>query len=189
MKRFLAVSLLVFLSASSLVAQEHGSHTPSGQVYREHNLNNSLGFGLSHTHIFNGVLNGKPKWTILPSFLLDYDYLVNEKWSVGAHFDMVVENFIFKLEEGSESIQFVERSFPVSLVATGSYKVFKYLSVQLGAGGEFVLDGESYSLIRGGIEGEYEVGEYYEVFLNASYDYRFDAYHSLTVGLGIKRFF
>jgi hypothetical protein len=174
----------MWLGTTTLWAQEHG-----GPNFREHHLHNSIGFGLSHTHVFNGVLNGKPKWTILPSFLLDYDYHLNERWSLGGHFDMVVENFIFKLEEGSESIQFVERSFPVSFVATGSYKVFKYMSLQLGAGGEFVLEGENYPLIRGGLDFEYEVGELYEVFLNASYDYRFEAYHSLTVGLGIKRFF
>jgi len=181
MRKFLVTN---FLFLTFLLAQNAYS-----QNYREHDLNNSVAFGLSHTHIFKGELNGEPKWTILPSFMLDYDYYITEKWSAGAHFDMIVETFLYRMEDDAENVELVERSFPVTLVGTGSYKVFEYLSAQVGAGGEFVREGEVYTIIRAGLEGEYEVGEYYEFFLNASYDYRINAYHSLTVGFGIKRFF
>lgn len=174
--RFLILSILIGItSLTNLRAQK----------YRQHQLPHSIAVGLSHTHIFDGVKNGQRTWIVLPSFLVDYDYHFNEDWSAGLHFDMVVENFEFEPEG---EISKIKRTFPLSIVAVGSYKIFKYASVQIGTGIESSKE-ETFSLVRTGISADYEIGEKFEILLDLSYDYRFDAYSSITLGLGIKRFF
>ncbi len=174
--RFLILSILFGLLSVNQV---------NGQENKQSTLPNSIAWGISHTNVFNGVKNGQKTWIVLPSFLVDYDYHFNENWSAGMHFDLVVENFEFEPEG---KLSKIKRTFPLSIVAVGGYKIFKHTSLQVGTGIESSKE-ETYSLVRTGLSADYELGEKFEILLDLSYDYRFNAYSSLTLGLGVKRFF
>lgn len=54
----------------------------------------SLAGSIGHTHV-NSVVNsgGDKEWLLLPSFGLNLNYRFNEKWGIGLHKDIIIEEF------------------------------------------------------------------------------------------------
>jgi hypothetical protein len=71
----------------ALVAQEHQEENHAH--YHKHRVMVVLG----HAHVYSGInKEGNTSWLVLPSWGVDYDYRLNNAWSVGLHTDFVVEN-------------------------------------------------------------------------------------------------
>jgi len=85
-----------------------------------------LSIMVAHDHVRQGVKNGDPAWLTLPSFMLAYNYMISERFAIGLAGDIIVEQFEFEADEGEETAVF-ERSYPIALVATGTYRLINHL--------------------------------------------------------------
>ena len=160
------------------IEQEHEEH----EEHRKH----AISIGIGHAHINSGIENGEKQWLVLPSWMLDYNFWFNEKWAVGVHTDMIIENFEAQNGEGTEGI--IEREKPIAIVGAVSYKPLRWLAVIAGGGVEYEAE-ESFGLVRLGVEPSWEITEKWEVFVNLGHDIKFDAYNTWNLSLGIGRRF
>lgn len=149
----------------------------------------SLLLMIGHEHSFNGRDDeGKKKVLILPFYGLDYNYRISEKFSIGLHTDFVVESFKVEKNLKSDTSEVVERTRPVAPAVMAFYKAGKHWSFGLGMGGEFARE-ENYWLNRAGVEYASEIRNGWEVSGGIQYDFRWKAYDTYTIGLGIGKSF
>ena len=111
---------------------------------------------------------------------------IGERWAIGLHTDIVVEKY--KVEKNFGNKEVIERSYPIAPALMGLYKAGKHWSFSLGIGGDFSKE-ESFFLTRAGVEYGAEIRSGWEVFGAFSYDFRFDAYDTWALGIGIAKAF
>ena len=167
------------------------AHTSFGQNEPEsaEKKRSRVMIAIGHTIVGQGINDqGKRSWLSLPSWMIDYDYSLSKKWTIGLHNDLITESFkvegYFLHEETTE----IERSFPVASVVATTFKPGKHAVYSLGVGGEFSSTG-NYFMTRLGFEYEFELPGEWELAPTITYDIKWNAYDSFNVGLGIgKRF-
>lgn len=170
---------LFFFCLMKTFAQEHHSN--------DFNPHHSIGFILSHTQISQGIqANGEKKWLSLPSWGINYNYKFNQKWAVGLHNDIVVEDFVVEQHLKSSGGEVLERSYPIASAVIISYKPGTSLSYLFGVGGEFAHS-ENLLLVRIGIEYSYHLTGKWELNANITNDLKINAYNSWALGVGISR--
>lgn len=172
-------TLYLFILLTSLgIAQEKEN---SEEPFKPHH---SIGLMLGHTHLREGEIDGNKKWLAVPSIGLDYNYVFSEKWSIGLHNDMVIENF--KVED--EDNEIIERSRPIASILTGGYKPGKHFTFQAGLGGEFAKE-ENLFVTRLGVEYSVELPDEWEFLVNVVYDNKWGTYDSFCLGIGVAKKF
>lgn len=179
--------LLIFALMSTIAnyGQEKSSHEHENETEDFHH--HSIGFLISHSYISLGQTDGDRDWLIAPSLALNYNYLFNEKWGLGWHNDLIIEEFI--VEDVRENSAELERSFPFSTMLVGLYKPSEHWSLLIGGGVE-IEENESFGLIRFGAEYGIEIsGPKLEVLFAVNYDLLIDAYDSVNFGIGIAKLF
>lgn len=145
----------------------------------------AIQFLLAHTQIQEATNNkGEKAWLSVPSFELNYNFEINEKWAIGLHTDIVIEDF--SIEHYNEDNKIVEHSSPIAPAIVTSYKFCNNFSALLGFGGEFSKE-ESLFLMRFGIEYSYPFHEDWELLSNITNDLKFSAYNSFSIGIGVAR--
>ena len=178
-------SILIIVGLSCMAHSQ--TEQSNGEDLNEQEEKHSLGIVISHSYISQGIIDGKREWLAAPSFGLNYNYKLNDKWSIGFHNDIIIESFIVENAEVSE--EFLEREFPVSNLIVGTYKVTEAFGIALGTGVEWE-NNASFALIR--IGADYAVGlrnKSIEVTFSLNYDSLINAYDSLNFGLGINKSF
>jgi len=147
-------------------------------------------FGISalvtHTYISQGIIDNEQKWLAAPSIALNFNYILNEKWLVGLHNDIIIESFVVE-DETDHSMMFLEREYPVSNLILVTYKLNKSLGIAFGSGVERA-NGKHFKLIRLG--GDYEVELHSKglgLIFTANYDILVNAYDSFNFGIGINK--
>lgn len=172
----LICTIILFASLSSFGQEEES------EDFKHH----SISVLLSHSIIFEGLENGKKTTISLPSWALNYNYNFNEKWAIGLHNDIIIENFNIEKTSGGETI---ERSKPITALLVGTYKIAESIGLELGAGMEFEKN-ENFAVTRIGAEYGIEIPKFnMEVLLGFDYDIIFDAYNSINLGIGIAKKF
>ena len=173
-------SFLFLLSIAFASAQETETLQENEYAEKKH----SLVLIMSHTQIAEGLENGEKKWISLPSWGIDYNYEINERWAIGLHNDIVVERFAVKHFNGTE----IERSTPFASTFVGMFKPVKNFSLVFGAGGEFSKE-ENLFLIKAGIEYAYRFHNNWELIANLTNDLKINTYNSWSIGFGVARKF
>lgn len=159
------------------------SYSTLAQSKRSKDLKHSFSFVISHTQINEGFdEDGKKQWLSLPSWGINYNYIISTNWSLGLHTDIIVEDF--KVENSSRNNSILERSYPIASALVASYKPGKYFSYLFGSGTE-IAKGENFFLVRVGLEYGLHINHQWEVIANIINDYKFDAYNSWSIGMGI----
>ena len=212
--RFFIVSCLFLIGSTVVTAQEHetkttetvhegnakAEHAEQAGEHEEHEFKKfSIGGAFSHAHI-SSVVNseGDKEWLNLPSYGLYFNYWLNQKWGIGLHSDIIIEEFDVEdpnadeqhaakstSEEASANI---ERGTPIAAAIVLMYQPLEHLVLVAGGGMEFSKH-EDFALIRFGVDIPFEMGHHWEVFGTATYDINIDAYDSYNLGLGVaKRF-
>jgi len=138
---------------------------------------------LGHSHVPAGFSNGKKRMLVVPSWGLDYNFLINRKWAIGLHSDFYTENFAVIDFGGKE--EFV-RERPISLTLVGSYYLHEKWSLSAGTGYEFAKE-ENLSIIRLGVERAWELPKKWEFMATLQYDLRVGIFNSWMLGLGISK--
>lgn len=170
--------LFLLLGSTTVFAQEVASE-------KKEESHHQIEFSLTHVNIFNGFNSEGGKWVSLPGFGIDYDYKFGEKWSLGLHTDIIVEKFA--VEENLGDDKMIERSYPIAPAVMVSRK-FGHHIIMFGAGGEFAKE-DNLFLNRIGYKYEVEVSKKWGIGAALNYDFRWNAYDSYTLGLGISRNF
>ncbi|WP_433836502.1 hypothetical protein [Flavobacterium anhuiense] len=149
-----------------------------------------IGISINHVHVFEGRDDeGNRETLTLPAWGIDYTYQFHEKWAIGLHTDFIVEKFkVEKVYASGDDQETVERSYPIAPALMGIYKPNEHWSFLLGFGGEFAKE-EDFFLTRAGVEYGYELPKGWEIFGTASYDFKWNAYDSWGIGLGIAKNF
>ena len=164
--------------------------------HESHHLHHALSGSINHTIIFSGIKNGDTQSINVPSFGLNYTYFFNNKWGLGLHNDIILEDFLVKGESSGdpvtkssgEEIVIIERGRPISMAIMGVYKPIENLGILAGAGMEFSSH-EDYAVIRFGLEAPVHLPKNWEVYGILTYDIMIDAYTSLTYGIGLVKLF
>lgn len=149
-----------------------------------------IGISINHVHVFEGRdEEGNRETLTLPAWGIDYTYQFHEKWAVGLHTDFIIEKFkVEKVYANDNENEIIERSYPIAPALMGIYKPNDHWSFLLGFGGEFAKE-EDFFLTRAGAEYGYELPKGWEIFGTASYDFKWNAYDSWGIGLGIAKSF
>ncbi|WP_250435535.1 hypothetical protein [Hanstruepera flava] len=172
--------ILSFLFASFLGFSQEEKSNP--EEFHRHSISILIG----HTTIFQGFENGKRKIESEPSWAINYNYAFNEKWAIGIHSDIIIENFVVEKTSGDEIL---ERNTPITSLIVGTCKIFDGFGVELGGGLEFDKN-ESFGVARIGAEYGIEIIKHnLEVLLSLDYDIVIDAYDGLNIGIGIAKLF
>ncbi|MHC0444678.1 hypothetical protein [Flavobacterium phragmitis] len=177
---FLFCLNLFLMPFKSLAQQSEESFTPHHQ----------LALVLSHAHVFEGRnQDGEREVLSLPAWGIDYTYHFSPKWAAGLHTDFIIEKFaVEKNLAGGEEKQTIERSYPIAPALVGIYKLNGHWSFLLGMGGEFAKE-EDFLLTRAGAEYGYELPKGWEVLGSFGYDFKWNAYDTWTIGIGIAKSF
>lgn len=181
---YLITSLLFILfihQSKYCMAQENSGKQEPFSPYHQ------VALVLSHSHIFEGIdEEGKRNVLSLPSWGIDYTFVFRPKWAVGLHTDIIIEKF--KVEKEFDDGETIERSYPVAPAVMGIFKPFEHWSFLLGMGGEFAKE-ENFVLTRAGVEYGAEISKDWEVTGNVCYDFKWNAYDTWGVGIGIAKSF
>ena len=176
-----AFLLATLISCFNLLGQET---LPEKEAFKHHRI--TIAFG--HTHVQRGLENSDQKWLILGSWGLDYDYWFNEKWALGFHNDIVLQNFAVERinQDGPDGV--LKRSYPLASSIVIAYKPLKHLALVAGGGAEFSKE-ETLALIRAGIEYGWDLPNHWELSISVMNDFKIDVYDSWMLALGVgKRF-
>ena len=174
--------LLLLLFYTSSYAQEEFTEESEKGVHR-------VSLAISHNNISQGARSesSDTKWLTLPAWSMDYDYWLSDKWAIGLHTDFIVENFYVKANLTDED-EVLERSYPIAPAVVGIFKPTRHSSFLLGAGVEFAKE-ENLFLNRIGYEWGTEINKGWELGITACYDFRWNAYDSFLIGIGVSRKF
>jgi len=176
--------LLLLLNVLTLFGQEEQNDKDwTKEKEGGEHLHHVIGFSIGHTHISTGFKDDGTQWLALPSFGLSYAYFFNEKWALGLHNEIIVEDFVV---QGSDDETFIERGRPIAVAVTGIYKVHRHIGLMVGAGMEFSSH-EDFALVKIGAEFPYEFAHGWEMFGALSLDINIDAYNSFSFGFGIAK--
>ena len=170
---------------------DHGN--PEHEEFKHH----YLGLSIGHTHVSGGVQNGDTKWLALPSFGVSYVYGFNEKWGIGIHSEMIVEDFLVQgssaesrmvRNDSDQEIAIIERGRPIAVAVVGIYKIHKHIGLLAGGGMEF-SEHQDFALVKIGAEFPYHFAPGWEMFGTLSVDFNIDAYNSFSFGFGVAHLF
>ncbi|MGB6037965.1 MAG: hypothetical protein WBG42_16940 [Cryomorphaceae bacterium] len=130
-------------------------------------------------------IEGQNSVFIAPTWALNYDYWLSEKFAIGVHSDLVIQKFEIKnREDGLE----LERSFPLAVCAVGIYRPFENWSLIFGGGQEFEKT-ENFAMLCLGVEYGIELPKEWELSFNLIYDNKIDAYDTWMFGVGFSKLF
>jgi len=178
--RIIIIGIILIFSIEDIRAQ-NTEHEHSESQHKH-----SIALVLSHTQINEGRdENDKKQWLSLPSWGINYNFSISNKWMIGLHTDIVIEDFVVESHTGSNEV--IERSYPIASAIVGSYKLGSF-NLMFGSGLE-IADEDTFFLLRAGIEYALEINEKYELIANITNDYKFDAYNSWAIGIGVARRF
>ncbi|KQB42629.1 hypothetical protein [Flavobacterium aquidurense] len=171
---------VLLLSCKCIAQESEASFKPHHQ----------LGLVISHAHVFEGRNEeGDREVLSLPAWGIDYTYHFYQKWAIGLHTDIIVEKFkVEKSFQKGDEKETVERSYPVAPALMGIYKLTEHWSFLLGMGGEFAKE-ENYLLTRAGVEYGYDFSKGWEVLGSIGYDFKWNAYDTWTIGIGVSKNF
>ena len=173
--QFIVYLTLIFFCFNGLNAQEE----------QEEEFKGGVSFLISHAYISQGKIEGKREFIAAPSFGLNYNYFINEKWAIGLHNDIIIESFI--VEDGTSQI--IEREYPVSNLIMGTYKIKESLGLAFGGGIEWEQN-ENLGVIRLGVDYGLELNEKgLEMVFVFNYDNIIDTYDSINFGIGLNKLF
>lgn len=180
-RKILLVLFFYLIGFSEITAQENEE-----KAFKPHH---QIGVSINHVHVFEGRDNeGNRKVLSLPAWGLDYTFQFQEKWAIGLHTDFIIEKFkVEKNLASGDDKETIERSYPIAPALMGIYKPNEHWSFLLGFGGEFAK--EDFFLTRAGVEYGYELPKGWEIFGTVSYDFKWNAYDSWGIGLGIAKNF
>lgn len=172
MYKIIITLLFASLITATLKAQEHVFPKTVHDDGRGIRIAGVIGHTLVNTPGMDNIF--------IPSWGLDVEYWFNHSWGIGMHNDVEIETFIVRDANGED----IERVNPLVLTVDALYHFNSGFVITLGPGIE-LEEGESFYLVRAGIEYEKDINKSFYLLPNLFLDQRFDGYNTWNVGLGV----
>jgi hypothetical protein len=172
MHKIITTLLLALLVTAPLKAQEHASNLAPEDNGSGIRIAGVIGHTLVNTPGMDNIF--------IPSWGLDVEYWFNHSWGIGMHNDVEIETFIVTNANGEN----VERVNPLVLTVDALYHFNNGFVITLGPGME-IEKGESFYLVRAGIEYEQDINKSFYLLPNLFLDQRLDGYNTWNIGLGV----
>lgn len=173
----LHLALICCILSSKLYAQ-HSEPEENSATHKKSSYFH-VSFVLAHTYLPESTSEGS-EILALPSLGLDLEYWFNSKFGIGLHND--VELLAFGIEEGDNT--FIERERPLLITADFLWSPFEHASLFAGPGIEIEKE-QNYAVFKLGFEYTVHASESLGFSPLIFYDYRINAYNSLSIGIGI----
>jgi hypothetical protein len=169
---------------STLFSQHHVADTALIPHTSLHGLKGShrLTIGLGHTHVSEGKVDGKTQWLVMPSWSLNYDYWVSDKWAIGLQNDLILESFI--IENNEEEL--IERARPLAVVPVALFKPGKNFTLLGGVGAE-IAKGHTLATTRFGMEYGFHLPNNWEVGAAMVWDNKWNYYNSWGLAFTVSK--
>jgi hypothetical protein len=138
---------------------------------------------MGYSFINNSFVSESNELLVVPTIGLNFDYFLNEKWGLGLHSDLVMQQFKVEKHDGHEELI---RENPIAVCGMGIYKPHERWALLLGYGVE-IEKHENLQMIR--IGGEYGIPlpKHWEVSFTLEYDYKINSYGAMMFGIGFSR--
>ncbi|MEL6656099.1 MAG: hypothetical protein AAFN81_01290 [Bacteroidota bacterium] len=173
LRLFVHIGLILF---STQVLGQHQTVSEHGETEDRHF---HISVAIGHTYLPESSINGKTTLT-LPSIGFDLEYYLNSKLGIGLHNDIELVAFEIEEEEGTV----INREYPLLLTADFLYKPLHNMVLFVGPGVELEKE-ENFAVLRMGIEYMAYVNDCISFSPILFYDFRIDAYDSLSIGIGM----
>lgn len=179
---FKIITLVIFFicKLADVYGQPH-----EATIEHSHSSKHRVSIMIGHTHVPKGIANADNRGPlIIPSWGLNYNFNINEKWAVGWYNDMEITTYYIQDVHGSE----LERERPIITSIVGIFKPWEYLGFLAGVGRELEKH-QSFWVFRAGVEFEIEMGNHWDLSPSLIYDLKESVYDSWSIGLTVgKRF-
>ena len=144
---------------------------------------------IGHMGVGQGIdVDGNRSWLSIPVWMIDYDYSLTRKWTLGVHNDIITESFKVEGFFLGEETETIEREKPIATLLVVSYKPGEHAVYSIGNGGEFSSSG-NYFLTQVGFEYGFELPGEWELSPALAYDLKWNAYDSFSISLGVGKKF
>lgn len=174
--------ILMFLVFLNVTAQGQDKMPSDATPHQSIKGASRLTLGLGHTHVSQGKVDGKTKWLALPSWTLNYDYWLSNKWAIGLQNDLILESFIIESNEK----KLIERNYPIAAVPVALFKSGKHLTLIEGVGAEFST-GHTLAMTRLGIEYGFHRPNNWEVGTAVVWDGKWSYYNSWGLAFTLSK--
>ena len=173
-------AVLLILVQAGLYAQN--GHSKSHETKGSHRIS----IGLGHAHVSEGNLEEETGWLAAPSWALDYDYWLSDRWALGLHNEILIESFA--IERPNE--ERIERKYPIAVIPVAIWKPWKDFSLVLlaGTGLEF-SEGEHLTVVRLGVEYGFALPKNFGIGASLIRDDKLNYYDTWVFGITISKVF
>lgn len=138
---------------------------------------------MGYSFIDNSFVSDSNDVLMVPTVGLNFDYYLSEKWGLGIHSDIILQQFKAEIHNEHEEIM---RENPIGLCAVGLFKPHEKWAVLLGYGIE-IEKHQNLQLIRIGSEYGVSLPKNWELAFCLDYDYKINNYGTLMFGIGFSR--
>ncbi len=141
---------------------------------------------VGQTHIHENFAEKGKKWKIGSSLALNYDYLITDRWAIGLHNDVLLDDFSIEKMENGQMTRTIERERPVASKVVGSFTLLPHFVVNAGAGAEFEKS-ENFFLTTVGTGYEFAGRNGWGFGVELAYDVKWKAYDTWILGVGVSK--
>lgn len=176
---------IIILSLMLVCCYLYKPESALAQEHLEKRHQHHLAVMLGHTHVPKGFQSATAsKAIIIPSWGLNYDFRLGEKWSIGLHNDMEIATYIITKDNGDE----LERERPIIVSVMGGFNPWKSLILEAGVGREFEKH-ENFWVYRFGIGYDVHIAGDWDLIGGFVVDLKENLYDAWSLSLGIGKSF
>jgi len=184
MNRIIAFFIFMMVITPCSLAQ-HAETSHNDQAAEHGGTRHKVTLVMAYSLLKNHVDESTNDILVVPTFGLNYDFMFHQKWGVGLHTDIVLQQF--KVEK-HDHIEALIRENPVALCGVGLFKPIPSLTFIAGYGIE-IEKHESIQLLRLGVEYGFHLPGNWELGFTLEFDRKFNTYNSWVFGAGFSKLF
>jgi hypothetical protein len=159
--------------------QEHSITKHHAQEEHKHRLTLLMAYSFTS----NSPASHDNSLLIIPTFGINYDHWLNNKWAIGLHNDILLQNFEIEHDE-----VILERNIPVAMAAVLLYRPSHQFIFLAGYGREWETH-KSLQIAKVGMELGIPMPKNWEAGFTLEYDFKLDGYNTLVWGVGFSKSF
>jgi hypothetical protein len=186
MNRIVAFAIVLIVSTPYGLAQHAElSHKDQNPEHEGLSHRHRVTLVMANSFLKNQVDENTNDILLVPTFGLNYDFFFHQKWGVGLHTDIVLQQFKVEKHDGHEELI---RENPVALCAVGLFKPLPSLTLIAGYGIE-IEKHENIQLLRLGVEYGFHLPGNWELGFALEFDKKINTYNSWVLGAGFSKLF
>ena len=162
---------------------QHEHDTTDGHEHGHEASFHKITMIMANSLITNHVTENSEGIFVIPTFGLNYDYFFNQKWGIGLHNDILLQQF--KIERHDDERELIRQN-PVAVSGVASFKPHHRWTLLGGCGIELEKH-ENIFLIIFGLEYGIELRDKWELGIGLQYDHKINTYSSFMFGVGFSK--